>query len=94
MKEAEGVVAKILVCGRCYWDRGVAIPLTRMQARRSSSKIQFVDDGPHGSPYVWGCGYCDEERHPGGYHTRVHVVTGGEHRGEEGVVHIPHVVAL
>jgi hypothetical protein len=94
MKEAEGVAAKSLYCGRCYHDRGVLVALTYLQGRRSSSRVQFVDDGPQGSPYPWGCGYCDEERHAGGYHVRAHVVLGGSSQGEESVVHVPHVVAL
>ena len=94
MKEADGVVAKTLYCGRCFHDRGVLVPLTYLQARRSSSRVQFVDDGPQGSPYMWGCSYCDEERSLGGYHVRSHVVMGGAHGGEETVVHVPHVVML
>jgi hypothetical protein len=81
-----------LYCGRCFHDRGRYVPLTLLTPLIISEKTGRPYDGAKkGRPYPYGCGYCGEERHEGGFHVREsRIITD---KGEENVVaHIPHVV--
>jgi hypothetical protein len=80
-------------CGRCWFERGQAIKLTMMTPINREGKPYRNKEGNPIS-HVYGCPFCGEERHEGGSHARTHIVTGGNHAGEESVVKIPHIVAL
>jgi hypothetical protein len=65
-----------IYCGRCYHDRGQYVKL-------------FGPFFTNRHETVFHCGFCNEERHPGGSHLRVTIV-----KTEEIDFRIPHLVTL
>jgi hypothetical protein len=65
-----------IFCGRCYHDRGCYVKL-------------FGPFFTNRHDTVYHCGFCNEERHPGGSHLRVTIV-----KTEEIDFRIPHLVTI
>ena len=49
----------VLICGRCFHDRGITMPLVTLVSVPSKKPILI-------------CPFCDEERWPGGTRVRIH----------------------